>query len=121
MSSTKQVHKTRRIPKVTRFFYRMFSSLRHRIDHRQAVKNRLPLTRIRQSLESLMLDCDSLRAQQVVYRIKMARTPAELWDLRCDMHQCIARVHDQTEASRRINTLVPVFRGWVPPGKLTCI
>ena len=99
----------------------MVSSLRHRICHRQAVKNRLPIAQIRQSLESLMLDCDSLRAQQVVYRIKIARTPAELWELRCDMHQCIARVHDQTEASRRINTLVTVFRGWVPAGKLTQI
>lgn len=116
-----RAHEACRIPKVTRFFYRMITSLRHRMHQRQAVRNRLPVAQIRQRLESLMFDCNNLRAQQVVYRIKVARTPAELWELRCDMHQCIARVHDQTEASRRINSLVTVFRGWVPPGKLTTI
>lgn len=117
----KHVHKTGRIKKVTLFFHRIINSLRHQIRHRQAVKNRLPMARLRQSLEKLMLDCDTTRAHCVVYQIKSARTPGELWDLRCEMHQCIAHAHDQTEASRRINTLVPVFHGWLPPGKLTQI
>lgn len=67
----------------------------------------------------LLNDCETSGARRVVLQIKSARTPTELWDLRCEMHQCISQVHSQTEASRRINSLVTVFTGWVSPNKLT--
>ena len=102
-------------------FRRIFSGLRHRLIHRQAVRHRLPLSTIKQNLETLLNDCKTTRAQRVVHQIKLARTPSDLWDLRCEMHQCIAHVHSQSEASRRINSQVTLFMGWVPPGKLTQI
>ena len=100
-------------------FRHILSGLRRRLSHRQAVRNRLPLSSIKTSLETILGDCETSRAQRVVYQIKTARTPSDLWDLRCEMHQCISHVHSQTEASRRINSLVTVFTGWVPTNKLT--
>ncbi len=104
---------------MTPIFRRLFSGLRCRLGHRQAVLERLPLPSIKQRLETLLGDCETTRAQLVVHQIKSARTPNDLWDLRCEIHQCISRVHSQTEASRRINSLVTVFTGWVPTNKLT--
>jgi hypothetical protein len=86
--------------------------------HRQAIRHRLPLSTIKQNLETLLNDCETTRARRVIHQIKSARTPGDLWDLRCEMHQCISHVHSQTEASRRINSLVTVFTGWVTPNKL---
>lgn len=104
---------------MTPMFRRFFSGFRHRLVHRRAVRDRLPLSTLKQSLETLLRDCETTRAQRVVYQIQSARTPTDLWDLRCEMHQCISHVHSQTEASRRINSLVPVFTGWIAPNKLT--
>lgn len=106
-------------PKVTRMFRRILSSFRNRIGHSRAVRNRPPFSSLKQSLETLLDDCETTRAQRVVHQIKSARTPGDLWDLRCEIHQCISHVHSQTEASRRINSLVTVFTGWIPPNKLT--
>ena len=106
---------------MTLFFRRIFSRLGHGFTHRRAVQHRLPLSTIKQNLETLLNDCETTLAQRVVYQIKSARTPSELWDLRCEMHQCISHVHSQTEATRRINSLVTVFTGWVAPHKLTKI
>lgn len=102
-------------------FRRVFFNVKSRLSHREAVRNRLPLSSIKQSLESILGDCDTTRAQRVVYQIKTARIPSDLWDLRCEIHQCISHVHSQTEASRRINSLVTVFTGWIPSHKLTKI
>jgi hypothetical protein len=85
----------------------------------RAVDNRLPLSTIKQSLATLLDDCETTGTQRVVFQIKSARTPTDLWHLRCEMHQCISQAHSQTEASRRINSLVTVFTGWVPANKLT--
>ena len=104
---------------MTLFFRRIIDGFRHRLGQRTVVNNRLPLSSIKHSLETLLDDCDTTRAQRVVYQIQLARTPSDLWDLRCEMHQCISHVHSQTEASRRINSLVTVFTGWVPAKKLT--
>ena len=106
---------------MTLFLKRILGRLKRVHLHRQSVKNRLPLPHIQKSLETLLIDCDSPRAHRVVHQIKSARTPGELWELRCDIHQCISHAHDQTEASRRINTLVTDFNGWVSPDKLTPI
>ena len=80
--------------------------------------NRLPIEQIRESLQTLLHDCKDMRSQRVLYKISMAQTPADLWLLRSDLHQCIAQTHSQTEAAERINTLIEVFEGWLPAGQL---
>jgi hypothetical protein len=118
--STPQVQKTGRI-QVTLFFRRIFSGFRHRFGPGRATHHRLPLSTLKQNLQTLLDDCETTRARRVLYQIKSARTPIDLWDLRCEMHQCISHVHSQTEASRRINGVVTVFAGWVPANKLNAI
>lgn len=104
---------------MTRFFRRIFLGFTHRISHQRASRHRVPLSTLKENLQMLLDDCETTRAQRVVYQINSARTPADLWDLRCELHQCISHVHSQSEASRRINSLVTAFTGWVPAKKLT--
>jgi hypothetical protein len=104
---------------VTIFLRRLFFGLRHSFRHKRAVRHRLPLSALKQSLETLLDDCETTRAERVVYQIKSARTPDDLWNLRCELHQCISHAHSQSEASRRINSVATVFTGWVPADKLT--
>ena len=82
---------------------------------------RLTLEQIRHRLYQALADCQDMATQRAIYKINVALTPSELWLLRCDLHQCIARVHDQAEASRRINALLDAFEGWVPARQLTAI
>lgn len=80
--------------------------------------SRLPIEQIRESLQTLLHDCRCMRSQRVIYKINVAQTPAELWLLRSDLHQCIAQTHSQSEAAERINSLIEVFEGWLPAGQL---
>jgi DNA-binding FrmR family transcriptional regulator len=80
--------------------------------------DRVPLEQVRESLLALLHDCRDMQSQRVIYRINMAKTPAELWLLRSDLHQCIAQAHSQGEAAERINSLIEVFEGWLPAGQL---
>lgn len=86
-----------------------------------APPERLTLEQIRHRLYDALADCKDMSTQRVIYRINVATTPAELWLLRSDLLQCIARVHNQAEASRRINDLLDAFAGWVPPPQLQAI
>lgn len=82
---------------------------------------RLSIEQIRHSLHGALHDCQDMRTQRVIYKINMAQTPAELWLLRSDLHQCIARVHSQAIAAERINSLLSVFAGWLPSKQLAPI
>ena len=86
-----------------------------------AAPARLNLEQIRERLYAALLDCKDMGAQRVIYRINVATSPSELWLLRSDLHQCIARVHDQAEATRRTNLLLDAFEGWVPSHQITPI
>jgi hypothetical protein len=106
---------------MTHLFKRICSGLIHGFHHENEMDSRTPLSTIKQNLETLLDDCEPLRAERVVFHISMARTPSELWYLRYELHQCISYAHSQSEASRRINSLINVFTGWVAPQKLTKI
>ena len=80
-----------------------------------------PLDKIRRSLHDTMHDCEGVRAQRMIYKINVAQTPADLWLLRSDLHQCISQAHSQSVAAERINSLIPVFEGWLPDGQLSRI
>lgn len=83
--------------------------------------DRMPLEQIRHQLHQTLHDCKSVDAQRIIFRINIADTPADLWLLRSDLHQCISRARDQTEAARRINALLDAFSGWLPAAQLTRI
>lgn len=84
-------------------------------------QGRLTLGQLRESLQILLHDCDDMQSQRVIYKINIARTPADLWLLRSDLLQCISRVHNQAEAAQRINSIVEGFAGWMPSSQLTRI
>lgn len=78
----------------------------------------LPLADIQLCLRDALDGCHGVRADRLKYKIDMAKTPAELWALRSDLHQCIAQVHSEGVAAHRINGLSAVFQGWVPGAQL---
>jgi hypothetical protein len=80
-----------------------------------------PLVDIQHGLREALSGCHGVRADRLLYKIDMAKTPAELWALRSDLHQCIAQVHTESVAALRINDLSLVFTGWVPAEQLTKI
>ena len=87
----------------------------------QALTERLPIEQIRESLKAVLHDCQSETARRVIYQIESAATATDLWMLRSALHQCIAQAHSQNVAAHRINDLIEVFEGWIPPAQLTRI
>lgn len=81
----------------------------------------VPLAGIQLSLRDALGGCHGVCADRLLYKIDLAKTPAELWALRSDLHQCIALVHTESVAAMRINDLSIVFTGWVPAEQLTKI
>ena len=75
---------------------------------------RVPVDQIKLQFGVLLKDCDDRNAQRVGYRITGASTADELWQLRNELHQCISRLHSQSEAATRINSLLSSFEGWIP-------
>lgn len=78
-----------------------------------------PLADIQQCLREALSGCQGVRADRLLYKIDIAKTPAELWALRSDLHQCIAQVHTERVAAQRVNALSSVFAGWIPAAQLT--
>ncbi len=85
-------------------------------------RRQLPIEQIRHSLHRTLDDCrEDIRAQRMMFKINAAKTPVDLWMLRSDLLQCISQAHSQRVAVERINSLVDIFEGWVPPSQLTRI
>lgn len=81
----------------------------------------LPLADIQLSLREALSGCHGVRTDRLFYKIDMVTTPAELWALRSDLHQCIAQAHTEGIAAHRINGLSVVFAGWIPDVQLVKI
>ena len=73
-----------------------------------------PLPDIQHSLRDALTGCNGVSADRLFYKIDVAQTPADLWALRSDLHQCIAQVHSEGIAAQRINQVNAVFAGWIP-------
>jgi hypothetical protein len=79
----------------------------------------LSLDEVRLRVVATLADCDGATADRVRLQARACRTAGDLWLLRGDIYQIIARRHCQLEAGRRLNELLPAFRGWLPDQKLT--
>ena len=80
-----------------------------------------PLADIQACLRSSLDGCSGVRADRLIFRIDSAKTPAELWMLRSDLHQCIAQAHTESVAALRINDVSLIFAGWLPAAQLANI
>ena len=95
-------------------------SASHGINKPQAVQKQ-SVVQIQRALRSAVHDCTDVRGQRVQYKIDNSKTPAELWALRSDLHQCIAQIHSERVATVRINDMTSIFEGWIPASQLTKI
>ncbi len=107
---------------MTTIFERIFTnpfrqSASHSDSTPQAVP-RLSMVEIQQALRSAAHDCTDVRGRRIQYKIDHSKTPAELWALRSDLHQCIAQTHSERIATARINDVAAVFEGWIPAPQL---
>lgn len=80
------------------------------------------LAEVQKQLAMVLEDCrDDVHRLRIESRISSAESVTELWLLRSDIYQCVARERGQGEAARRINSLIPVFEGWIPSRQLATI
>lgn len=70
-----------------------------------------------QSARSALLrsvkDCSGEQTQSLHRRIALAGTHRELWALRADAYNVIAKGHCQSVAAERIHDMAHFFHGWV--------
>ena len=88
---------------------------------REAFAIKMPLAETRRRLHEVLGDCATMDAQRLQFKVLAAMTVHELWMLRSDLYECVARHHSQSEAARRINDLLPCFDGWLPSRQLVRI
>jgi hypothetical protein len=84
-------------------------------------KGKLPVVQIKQRMERLLHDIQDVTVDRVTYKIRSTHNVNELWLLRSDMYQIIAKLHSQSEAARRINSLLPCFSQWIAAKQLSAI
>lgn len=74
---------------------------------------------LRRRCVELLADCQRPHDERIRGQLAGAATPQQLWLMRCEIYQAVARQHCEAEAARRINGLLPLFEGWLPPAALT--
>ena len=79
----------------------------------------LSLDELKLRVVATLADCDSAVADRLRLQARACRAANGLWLLRGDIYQVIARRHCEFEAGRRLNELLPAFRGWLPDRTLT--
>jgi hypothetical protein len=94
-------------------------SRRDPIEEAAAVDARLE--GIRQEMLAALADCGSGAAERIRLKARSMRSGADLWLLRGEIYQLVACRHCEAEARRRVNSLLPAFKGWVPAAALTRI
>lgn len=63
-------------------------------------------------------DCSCMATQRLHRRIRLAGNHRELWALRADAYNVIARGHCQSIAAERIHDMAHLFHGWVDRAEL---
>jgi hypothetical protein len=76
------------------------------------------LTELKRQMLCAVADCTDTRAERLKYAINNSVNPHELWIMRSSIYLCVAHLHDESVANRRVNELLPYFRGWVPARQL---
>ena len=74
---------------------------------------------IRQLILAALADCGSHAAERTRLQARNMRSGSDLWLLRGEIYQLVACEHCEAEARRRVNALLPAFKGWVPAAALT--
>lgn len=83
----------------------------------EATKHQLDPLRLQ--LHHALQRCEGPMCERMRWRIDDAYTAQQLWQLRGEIFQLVARQFCQEEAVRRINALLPAFSRWLPKRMLT--
>jgi hypothetical protein len=77
------------------------------------------LNQLKRSMLSLVSDVSLPPTSNLIYRTTNARSATELWLLRVDFYQALAKEYGQSVASQRINSLLPLFELLIPAHMLS--
>jgi hypothetical protein len=88
---------------------------------KQQVPQKKTLSQIKLAMELSIQDLAGQDADRLRHKIRAVRDVRELWMLRSDMHQVIAKQQSQQSAAVTINALLPNFAGWLPKEQLVSI
>ena len=90
---------------------RLFATVRRTSSPAPRPSGLADMQRMRSALLASVHDCRSVTAVRLHGYIARAVTPGDLWALRADAHDVIARQHCQTVAAQRIRILEPLLEG----------
>ncbi len=79
---------------------------------------RLTVSQIRLETELCFQEIEGIAADRLRMRVRVSQSVQDLWMLRSDIHQLLSQHFNQSEASHRINVLLPCFAGWIPDKQL---
>ncbi len=79
---------------------------------------RMTVAEAKLKFELAIQDLQGKEVERLRYKIRGVREVSDLWLLRSDIHQLIAKGQDQQKAAEAINALLPCFEGWMPAHQL---
>jgi hypothetical protein len=82
---------------------------------------KLTLSQIKLQVELAIQDLNGQDADRLRFKIRGCREAQDVWLLRSDLYQLVAKRFSQQEAAQRVNNLLPCFEGWMPTRNLTQI
>jgi hypothetical protein len=82
---------------------------------------RLTVSQVKLHTELCFQEIEGVQADRLRLKVRLSKDVKELWMLRSDIHQLLSQHFNQSEASHRINSLLPCFVGWIPERQLVRI
>ena len=79
------------------------------------------LTRIRHAMLERVLDCELKTVRRIRMQLADATSAVQLWLLRSEIYQAISEQFGQAEAALRVESLRPLFQGFLPAKQLRAI
>ncbi len=79
------------------------------------------LTRIRSAMLERVIDCELKTVRRIRMQLSGATSAVQLWLLRSEVYQAISEQFGQAEARARVESLRPLFQGFLPTKQLRAI
>lgn len=87
----------------------------------QRVADSADLTRIRAAMLERVIDCELKTVRRIRVQLAGATSAVQLWLLRSEVYQAISEQFGQAEAAARVESLRPLFRGFLPTKQLRAV
>ena len=84
----------------------------------QRTASKADLTRIRSAMLERVLDCELKTVRRIRVQLAGASSVVQLWLLRSEVYQAVSEQFGQAEAAARIESLQPLFEGFLPAKQL---